>query len=90
MTNRDPHPLIKWQATHDGWGEGEEIHPEAFSLFHRAKSVLQSPQERMQVLRNLDSIIGADDGTSLRSKAELLNIRRGLAQTHHHLSKAGR
>ena len=88
--SKDPHKLIQDQATHDGWPEGEYVSPEAFSMFQQVKSIFQSPQERAQQLRALDEIIGMEDGTSLRSKAELLNVRRSLSHTHRGLLKAGR
>ena len=88
--SRDPHKLIKQQAEFDGWPEGEYVHPEAFQIFQQTKSVLQSPQERVAALQRLDEIIGTEDGSSLKSRAEIFNLRRKLAQTHSELLKNGR
>lgn len=87
--SREPHPLIRAQASFEGWQEGEYVHPEAFQILQQAKSVLQSPQERVAALQRLDEIIG-EDSSSLKSRAEIFNLRRKLAQTHSELLKNGR
>lgn len=88
--SREPHPLIRAQATHDGWQENDDISPEAFAVYQATKSVLQTPQERMAAIRHIDELIGSSEDGTLRSRAELLNVRRKLAHTHSELLKAGK
>jgi hypothetical protein len=85
----DPHPSIKHQALLDGWGEHDDIHPEAFTVFQQFKALLHSPDSRMQALNQLDNAIG-QDGATLRSKSQLVSLRRRLSQTHEQMLKAGR
>ena len=87
---RDPHDAIKRQAALDGFGEHDDISPEAFSILQQVKAVLTAPADRAKALRGLDEIIGDDSSGSLKSRAELLNIRRALSTTHNRLLKAGR
>jgi hypothetical protein len=48
------------------------------------------PETRTQVLRELDSLMEADDGVGLRQKAKLLNLSRSLADSHYAMRKANR
>jgi hypothetical protein len=48
------------------------------------------PETRSSVLGQLDSVIQADDGSSLRQRAQLLALSRALSDTHTTMRKAGR
>lgn len=86
----DVHPAIKWQATADGWGEHDDVSPEAFSILQQVKAVLSTPNDRVNALRAFDQLIGDDSTGSLKSRAELLNVRRSISTTHERLLKACR
>jgi DnaJ-domain-containing protein 1 len=81
MSGHDPHWAIK--KTHEGDGNPSDAHidPEQFRQHQSAKFLLQSPRARVQYLEQLDSLIGSDDAT-LRSRAELLELRREMLRTH--------
>jgi hypothetical protein len=78
MANRDPHPAIRWVASQDGWGEQDEVNHDAFALVQASKMLYRTPQQRAQELQNIDQLIGRDDGSTLRSKSELVELRRHL------------
>jgi hypothetical protein len=65
----------------DGNNPNEHIDPEKFRLMQSAKLVLHTPRERANYIQQLDEAIGADDGTSLKSKAELVQLRQDMART---------
>jgi hypothetical protein len=91
MSKNDPHPAIHAEAVDYGhWAEGAHIDAETFATASQLASVLKSPAERMASIRMVDKCLSLDDGTSLKSKAELLNLRRRLSHTHHAMLKAGR
>jgi hypothetical protein len=52
--------------------------------------ICMHPATRMDVLGQLDLVMQADDGTSLRQKAKLLSLSRALSDTHFTLRKVGR
>jgi hypothetical protein len=90
MSKRDVHYLIKEQAELDGWNKSADINTEAFTVYQQYKMVLNRPEARVKALRDIDAAIGADDGSSLRSKADLFELRRQLKKSHEALLKAGR
>lgn len=47
-------------------------------------------QTRQALLAEQERIIGDDDGTSLRTKAQLLNTRKRLNAVHEMMRRAGR
>jgi hypothetical protein len=93
MSKDDPHPIIKWAAEHnDGYNEqahGEFDH-DHFAAYQAYKSILHKPAERMQALNDLDAAIGANDGTSMRAKAQLFDLRKKLGVVHARLCKFGK
>lgn len=84
------HPKILEQYEVDGWSKDADVDQETFVGLQNAKFILSSPQDRISAIQNLDTLIAQDDLTSLRSKAELFNLKRGLAQTHQAMLKVGR
>ena len=84
MSN-DDHYII--QRTHEGDGNPRdaEINPSQFRLHQSAKFILHIPRERQNFLEQLDEAIGADDGTTLKSKAQLLQLRSEMRRTHEQL-----
>ena len=59
-------------------GYSDDVDQETFVGLQNAKFLLASPADRAAALQNLDSLIAADDGTSLRAKAELLNLTQRI------------
>jgi hypothetical protein len=84
------HPKLREQALEDGWSQDADIDVGAFAQVHQARMALMGPGDRMRILGRVDAAIGESDGTSLRSKADLLQLRRSLSHTHERLLKAGR
>jgi hypothetical protein len=78
------HWIIRKTAEGDG-NDPNNVDPEQFRQHQRAKLLLHSPRERVQYLAELDASIGASDGTSLRSKAELMQLRSEIQKTHQQL-----
>jgi hypothetical protein len=79
----DPHPIIK--RIHEGDGNSpDHIDPEQFRTQQSAKFILHTPRERIQFLEQLSAAIG-EDGTSLKSRAELLDLHREMSRTHKQL-----
>jgi hypothetical protein len=71
---------------HQGDGNSPDRYdPEAFRTHQSAKLLLCSPRERIEILDQLDSAIGSEGGSSLRSKAGLMQLRSELARTHRQL-----
>jgi hypothetical protein len=79
----DIHPIIKKTAAGDG-NDPDRIDPEAFRTHQSAKFVLHGPRERVQYLEQLADVIGME-GTSLKSRAELLDLYRSMDKTHRQL-----
>ena len=90
MSKIDPHPAIRSVANTDGWSQSADIDHSDFCVYQQVKFVIHPPASRMQVLNDLDRVIGADDGTSLRSKSQLVDLRKKLSATHEQLLKARR
>jgi hypothetical protein len=90
MSKNDMHPALKHQANLDGWTDTENIDHSNFVNYQAFKALLHSPETRMQALNDLDRAIAAEDGTSIRSKAQLLEVRRRIAHTDAAMRKAGR
>jgi hypothetical protein len=79
----DPHWIIK--KTHEGDGNSpDHIDPQKFRDQQSAKFILHSPRERVEYLEQLSAAIGRDDST-LRSRAELLDLHREMSKTHRQL-----
>jgi hypothetical protein len=79
----DPHPIIK--MIHEGDGnDPSHIDPEQFRQHQSAKLVLAGPRERVEYLKQLEASIGTE-GTSLKSRAELLDLYREMDKTHRQL-----
>jgi hypothetical protein len=78
------HWIIK--KTHEGDGnDPDSVDPEAFRQHQQAKLLLYGPRDRVQYLAELDASIGAADGSSLRSKAELMQLRSEMQKMHQQL-----
>jgi len=91
MSKDDPHPVIKWAAERDGYDEKtQEFDHDQFVAYQSYKSILHPPATRMQALNDLDAAIGANDGTSLRAKAQLFDLRKKLGVVHSRLCKFGK
>jgi hypothetical protein len=82
------HQKIEEQIQLDGFDS--DVDPETFTELQRVKFILSSPVERVQGLQHLSAAISADDGTSLRAKADLFDLHRKLSLTHEQLIKARR
>ena len=82
------HKLIEEQYEIDGFQDAPDS--QTFAAHQNAKFVLSSPQDRISALQHMDKLIAQDDGTSLKEKAELWNLKRGLSQTHQAMLKVGR
>jgi hypothetical protein len=86
----DLHKKILEQAREDGWSQDADVDLGAFAQVHQARMALMGPTQRMRILNNVDAAIGEQDGSTLRSKSDLLRLRRSLSHTHESLLKAGR
>ena len=84
MSKYDPHWAISKTARMDGHSANEPIDPEKFRLMQSAKLTLHSPRERENYLSQLDDLIG-DDSATLKSRAELLQLRSDMRRTHEQL-----
>jgi hypothetical protein len=85
------HPELGYQSELDGWSQNADVDPAAFAMWQQVKMVMTNdPQTRRAALNEVDRAIGRDDGTTLRSKSQLMDLRRKLSQTHEALLKAGR
>jgi hypothetical protein len=93
MSTKDPHYLLKQMAEqqngYDEVAHGEFDHDQ-FAATQALKSILHPPVTRMNALNDLDNVIGANDGTSLRQKSQLLDLRRKLGVVHSRLCKIGK
>ena len=65
------HPKLNEQKAMDGFDE--DVDPETFTDLQRVKFLLSHPADRVAGLQNIDSLISADDGASLRSKSQLVH-----------------
>jgi hypothetical protein len=90
MSKIDPHPAIRNVANTDGWSQHGDVDHDTFCTYQQAKLVMHPPASRVQVLNDLDQVIGAEDGTSLRAKSNLVDLRKKLSLTHEQLLKARR
>ena len=88
--SKDPHPAIRSVANTDGWSQHEDIDHVTFVTHQQAKFVVHPPTSRIQVLNELDQVIGQNDGTTLRAKSQLVDLRKKLSLTHEQLLKARR
>jgi hypothetical protein len=84
LSDRDPHWAIKKTHEIDGNSPHQHIDPERFRTHQSAKLLLHSPKERENYLAQLDSLIG-DDSATLKSRAELLQLRSEMRRTHEQL-----
>jgi hypothetical protein len=80
----DPHYIIRKTAEGDGNDPAARIDPEQFRQHQAAKLLLHSPRERVEFLGQLEAAIGTE-GTSLKSRAELLDLYREMDKTHRQL-----
>jgi hypothetical protein len=90
MSENDMHPELQYQAELDGWGQGADVDPDVFAAVQQVKLALHSPQTRRAALNEIDKCIGRDDGTTLRAKSQLMDLRRKLSGTHQRLLRIGR
>jgi hypothetical protein len=86
----DLHKKILEQAREDGWSEHADINLDDFARLQQAKFFVNEPAQRMRALQAIDAAIGEQDGSSIRSKADLLQLRRSLSATHEAMLKAGK
>jgi hypothetical protein len=79
----DPHYIIR--KTHEGDGNpSDHIDPQQFRDQQSAKFLLHTPRERVHYLKQLADAIGRND-SSLKSRAELLDLYREMQTTHRQL-----
>jgi hypothetical protein len=90
MSNEDLHPELRYEAELAGLPEGADVDRDAFNAYQQFRMALNSPQTRRAALNEIDKCIGRDDGTTLRAKSQLLDLRRKLSGTHERLLKIGR
>jgi hypothetical protein len=90
MSENDMHPALKYQAELDGWSQGADIDRAVFDAYQSFKMTLHDPQIRRAAIDQVDRAIGEDDGITLRSKSQLVQLRQKLSRTHEMLLKAGR
>jgi hypothetical protein len=92
MSKRDPHYLLMRQAELDGWSPAKhgDFNHDEFTAVQQAKFALNGPEARAKSLHDLDNAIGAEDGSSLRAKSDLVRLRQDLSRCHQALLKAGR
>jgi hypothetical protein len=90
MTERDMHPALRYQAELDGWSQSAEIDRAVFDAYQSFKMTLHDPQIRRAEFDQVDRAIGENDGQTLRSKSQLVQLRQKLSQTHERLLKVGR
>jgi hypothetical protein len=83
-SDHEPHWVIRKTAEGDGTPRDARIDPEHFRAHQSAKLILHTPRERVLYLEQLDEAIGSDDST-LRSRAELLQLRSEMRKTHEKL-----
>jgi hypothetical protein len=84
------HPKIIEQLEQDGWSKDSDVDPDTFADLQRLKFMLSAPVERTAALQHMQNIIAEDDGTSLRSKADLFQLHRKLSATDSQMRKAGK
>jgi hypothetical protein len=90
MSNNDEHPAIRNVADSDGVVPGAHIDHAGFCTYQALKFVVTPPAERAKALRDIEQVVGLDDGTSLRSKSQLVDLHKKLSVTHRAMIKAGR
>ena len=90
MSNNDEHPAIRNVADADGVVPGAHIDHNGFCVYQQAKFVVTPPAQRAIALRDIETAIGLDDGTSLRAKSQLMDLHKKLSFTHRAMTKAGR
>ncbi len=82
----DLHPFLQKNLAHAIGPENVDRHRElSLAGFLRLGHLA-----RIELLNQLDSALDADDGTSLRKKAQLLSLGRQLRDVHHNLRATGR
>ena len=86
MSKNDMHPAMAEVAQEDG---NPNISNEDFITAQQLKMVVVGPQYRTAAIRQVDQAL-ADSSTTLRSRAQLLNLKRRMSTTHNALLKAGR
>lgn len=82
------HPKITEQKEMDGFAD--DVDSETFTDLQRVKLLLSAPIDRVAALQHISGLIAADDGTSLRAKADLFDLHRKLSVTHSQMIKAGK
>ena len=83
----DDHVLIENALKYSDM-EGEE----RMAMLERVavQVALYAPEARVQFLKELDNAIEAGDGSTLRSKAQILSLKRSVEDSHRKLRLAGR
>jgi hypothetical protein len=77
------HPIIR--RVHEGDGNDvTHIDPQRFRDHQSARFLVHSPRERVAYLEQLADAIGRDH-SSLKSRAELLDLYREMDRTHKQL-----
>lgn len=82
-------PLLIEVAARDGSADPDNITYETFEGVTHLKAMLHGPESRVRALAELDEAI-SNDATPLRDRAQLLNLKRGLARTHAAMCRAGK
>jgi hypothetical protein len=80
---KNSHWAIRKTIAGDG-NDPDRMDPQQFRDHQSAKFLLHSPRERVEYLEQLDNLIGSEDST-LRSRADLLLLRREMHKTHQQL-----
>lgn len=90
MSEKDLHPEIRYMAEVEGWSQAADIDRDAFTALQQFRMAMNSPGTRRAALNEIDRAIGQNDGQTLRSKSQLVDLRRKLSQTHERLLRIGR
>ncbi len=82
------HPKITEQKEMDGFADDVDVG--TFTELQQVKFLVSAPIERVAALQHISAAISADDGTSLRAKADLFQLHRKLSATHLQMTRAGK
>jgi hypothetical protein len=87
MSDDDIHPFIVETVKH---GDNQSLSLDELSETSVVNFVCMHPNDRKQILHQLDTVLQADDGVHLRKKAQLLSLSRTLSTTHAEMRRTGR
>ncbi len=87
MSDDDIHPFIVESVKH---GDNQSLSLDDLTNTSVVNFVCMHPNDRKQVLDQLDTAMHLDDGVHLRKKAQLLSLSRTLSDTHAEMRRTGR